>query len=127
MVALCGGCMALAGTCLALMVHLSERRRLGKPSVYLPPLGIGCAPIGEIYDRISDQQAADTLDAALRKGIRYFDVAPSYGAGLAEILYVTHITMRAANTIHGLRRPLTHFLQSYSYYSTVGKKKKDGD
>lgn len=67
------------------MVQLKERRRLGKSSVRLPPLGIGCAPIGEIYDRISDAQAADTFEAALRRGIRYFDVAPSYGVGLAEM------------------------------------------
>eukprot|EP01049_Picozoa_sp_SAG25_P022329 SAG25_NODE_8835_length_401_cov_1.178808_2_plen_77_part_00 len=61
------------------MVRLVERRRLGRSNVYLPPMGIGCAPIGEIYDRISDDSAAQTLDAALSAGIRYFDVAPSYG------------------------------------------------
>ena len=86
------------------MVHLSERRRLGKSSVYLPPLGIGCAPIGEIYDRISDQQAADTLDAALRKGIRYFDVAPSYGAGLAE-MRLGRALRRAADEAGAYRVP----------------------
>jgi D-threo-aldose 1-dehydrogenase len=67
------------------MVQLSERRRLGKSEVVLPPLGFGCAPIGEIYDRISDTQAAETFEAALAAGVRYFDVAPSYGAGLAEM------------------------------------------
>eukprot|EP01043_Picozoa_sp_COSAG02_P045163 COSAG02_NODE_4103_length_5773_cov_2.269651_2_plen_176_part_00 len=36
---------------------LTERRKLGKSSISLPPLGFGCAPIGEIYDRITDEEA----------------------------------------------------------------------
>ena len=47
-----------------------------------------CSPTaaraGEIYDRISDEQAAETFETALEMGVRYFDVAPSYGVGLAE-------------------------------------------
>lgn len=39
------------------MVMLTERRKLGKSSISLPPLGFGCAPIGEIYDRITDEEA----------------------------------------------------------------------
>eukprot|EP01052_Picozoa_sp_SAG31_P012108 SAG31_NODE_699_length_12741_cov_5.762617_9_plen_120_part_00 len=61
----------------ATMVKLTERRKLGKSSVYLPPFGIGCAPIGEIFDRISDEEAAHTFETALSCGVRYFDVAPS--------------------------------------------------
>jgi D-threo-aldose 1-dehydrogenase len=67
------------------MLALDDARALGRSSVRLPPLGFGCAPLGEIYDRITDGQAAETLEAALGAGVRYFDVAPSYGVGLAEL------------------------------------------
>jgi D-threo-aldose 1-dehydrogenase len=52
--------------------------------IALPPLGMGTAAIGNLYRAMSDQQAADTVSAALDAGIRYFDTAPHYGFGLAE-------------------------------------------
>jgi len=50
----------------------------------LPPLGIGTAAIGNLYARVSDAKAEDTIRAALEAGITYFDTAPHYGFGLAE-------------------------------------------
>jgi D-threo-aldose 1-dehydrogenase len=38
-----------------------------------------------MYRNIPEQEALDTVEAAWRQGIRYFDAAPMYGAGLAEI------------------------------------------
>ena len=35
----------------AAMVKLTDRRRLGSSDVTLPPIGFGCAPLAEIYDR----------------------------------------------------------------------------
>ena len=52
--------------------------------VPLPRLGMGTAPIGNLYRAVSDAQARATLDAAWDAGIRYFDTAPHYGFGLAE-------------------------------------------
>ncbi|WWW35847.1 aldo/keto reductase [Stenotrophomonas rhizophila] len=48
-------------------------------------LGFGTAPLGNMYRNIPEQEALDTVEAAWRQGIRYFDAAPMYGAGLAEI------------------------------------------
>ncbi|MDY0953685.1 aldo/keto reductase [Stenotrophomonas rhizophila] len=48
-------------------------------------LGFGTAPLGNMYLNIPEQEALDTVEAAWQKGIRYFDAAPMYGAGLAEI------------------------------------------
>ncbi|MFE6799647.1 aldo/keto reductase [Paenibacillus chitinolyticus] len=48
-------------------------------------LGFGTAPLGNMYRTISEEEAAATVNAAWESGIRYFDTAPSYGAGLAEI------------------------------------------
>ena len=49
------------------------------------PLGFGTAPLGNMFRNIPDEEAAGTVDAAWQAGTRYFDTAPFYGAGLAEI------------------------------------------
>ncbi|WOJ88437.1 aldo/keto reductase [Methylocapsa polymorpha] len=48
-------------------------------------LGFGAAPLGNMFRDIPEEEARATLDAAWNDGIRYFDNAPFYGAGLAEI------------------------------------------
>ncbi|MBR8041383.1 aldo/keto reductase [Burkholderia cenocepacia] len=48
-------------------------------------LGFGTAPLGNMFRNIPDAEAAATVEAAWQHGIRYFDSAPFYGAGLAEI------------------------------------------
>ena len=55
--------------------------RLSIPS----PIGFGTAPLGNMYRNIPQQEALDTVEAAWQQGIRYFDAAPLYGAGLAEL------------------------------------------
>ena len=49
------------------------------------PLGLGAAPLGNMFRNISEEEAAATVDAAWKLGTRYFDTAPFYGAGLSEI------------------------------------------
>lgn len=48
-------------------------------------LGFGAAPLGNMFRDIPEQEALATVNAAWDDGIRYFDIAPFYGAGLAEI------------------------------------------
>lgn len=48
-------------------------------------LGFGAAPLGNMFRDIPEDEARATVDAAWNDGIRYFDTAPFYGAGLAEI------------------------------------------
>ncbi|WP_444890227.1 aldo/keto reductase [Microbulbifer sp. DLAB2-AA] len=48
-------------------------------------LGFGTAPLGNMFREIPDAEALATVQAAWNSGIRYFDNAPFYGAGLAEI------------------------------------------
>jgi D-threo-aldose 1-dehydrogenase len=50
----------------------------------LPPLGLGCAPLGNLFAPLSEAAAVDTLEAAWAGGVRYFDTAPFYGHGLSE-------------------------------------------
>jgi D-threo-aldose 1-dehydrogenase len=47
-----------------------------------PRLGLGCASLGA--PDITDRDAEAAIAAAIAAGIRFFDVAPLYGGGLAE-------------------------------------------
>jgi D-threo-aldose 1-dehydrogenase len=59
-------------------------RQLGQSTVAVTPLGLGCAPLGNLYAAIDDEQAKATVDAAWDAGVRFFDTAPHYGLGLSE-------------------------------------------
>ncbi len=48
-------------------------------------LGFGAAPLGNMFRAIPEDEAHATVEAAWNDGIRYFDNAPFYGAGMAEI------------------------------------------
>jgi D-threo-aldose 1-dehydrogenase len=60
-------------------------------------LGFGTAPLGNMYRNIPEQEALDTVEAAWQQGIRYFDAAPMYGAGLAEIRLGTALQQHSRN------------------------------
>ncbi|CAN7299250.1 aldo/keto reductase [Trinickia sp. LjRoot230] len=57
---------------------LAIRRSLG-------PSGFGAAPLGNLFSRVSEESALETVAAAWDAGIRYFDTAPFYGTGLSEV------------------------------------------
>ena len=59
-------------------------RTLGRTGLTVTALGLGCAPLGDIYERLDDQTALDTIQAAADGGITLFDAAPFYGQGIAE-------------------------------------------
>lgn len=48
-------------------------------------LGFGAAPLGNMFRAIPEDEAHATVEAAWNEGVRYYDNAPFYGAGLAEI------------------------------------------
>lgn len=47
-------------------------------------IGLGCAPLGNLFTAITDEQAYATTDAAWDGGVRLFDTAALYGHGLSE-------------------------------------------
>ena len=47
-------------------------------------LGFGGAPMGNLFQALSDESAQQVLNAAWRDGCRSFDTAPHYGHGLSE-------------------------------------------
>lgn len=67
------------------MTGLGQRRRLGTRGPDVTPIGLGCAPIGNLFSAVSDEDAIATVAAAWDAGIRFFDTAPLYGHGLAEL------------------------------------------
>jgi D-threo-aldose 1-dehydrogenase len=58
-----------------------QQRRIGRTDLQVSVLGLGGAPLGELYERIPPDRA---LETAYRRGIRLFDTAPLYGHGLSE-------------------------------------------
>ena len=58
--------------------------RLGRTDVHVTRLGLGLAPLAGLFEAVTDEQARLTVERAWQLGVRYFDVAPLYGNGLAE-------------------------------------------
>lgn len=63
----------------------SQKRKFGRVDLELTAFGFGTAPIGNIFRPVSDDESHGMLNAAWDAGVRYFDTAPMYGHGLAEL------------------------------------------
>jgi D-threo-aldose 1-dehydrogenase len=59
-------------------------RRLGRLGLTFSELGLGGAPLGNLFAPVSDADAMATLESAWTAGMRVFDTAPLYGHGLSE-------------------------------------------
>ena len=82
----------------------NRAKRLFKPEFRF---GLGGVPLGNEFAKHTDADAQQTLEAAWDMGVRYYDVAPWYGLGLAE--------RRFGHFLHG--KPRADYLLS----SKVGK------
>lgn len=65
-------------------VEPAASTRLGRSDVTVTRLGLGTAPLGNLYDEVTDEMAQATVRSAYEHGLRLFDTAPLYGHGLAE-------------------------------------------
>jgi D-threo-aldose 1-dehydrogenase len=65
-------------------MNISDRRRLGRTELFLPVVGVGVCPLGDLFEAIPESEASRTLETAWDEGIRYFDAAPWYGLGQGE-------------------------------------------
>ena len=59
-------------------------QRIDNGGLTFTELGMGTAPLGNLYRAVPDEEADATLQHAWDVGCRYFDTAPLYGLGLAE-------------------------------------------
>jgi D-threo-aldose 1-dehydrogenase len=57
---------------------------LGGRGVEVTRIGLGSAPLGNLFQPVDDDQAIATIAAAWDAGIRFFDTAPLYGHGKSE-------------------------------------------
>src|SRR3954462_14707165 len=63
-----------------------EGRAAARQRHYRPPFkfGLGGVPLGNEFSVVTDEDASAVLEAAWSAGVRYYDMAPWYGLGLAE-------------------------------------------
>ncbi len=60
------------------------KRKLGRAAVQVSELGLGTAPLGDLFDIVEEDESRALLAAAWDGGVRYFDTSPWYGKGQAE-------------------------------------------
>jgi len=63
---------------------LIPSRPVGQTGLEISRIGFGGAPLGDLKRAPTEAGARELLEAAWDAGIRYFDTAPFYGAGLSE-------------------------------------------
>ena len=61
-----------------------EKRKLGRSSLEVTALGLGCATLGGSRIEVTREEAEAIIRAAWAAGVRYIDTAPYYGFGQAE-------------------------------------------
>src|ERR1017187_631700 len=83
---------------------LNHAQQIFKPEFRF---GLGGVSLGNEFNKHTDKEAERTLEAAWDVGVRYFDVAPWYGFGLAE--------RRFGHFLHNKKR------DDYLLSSKVGK------
>jgi D-threo-aldose 1-dehydrogenase len=78
------------------MNEVNARAIVGKTNLSVPRVGIGTAPLGNMFHAHTEAEADAVLASAVAHGLRYFDTAPLYGHGLAE--------QRVGRAVAGLAR-----------------------
>jgi aryl-alcohol dehydrogenase-like predicted oxidoreductase len=63
-----------------------QYRRLGKSSLVVSAMGLGCMGMSEFYGETDEQESVATIHHALDRGVTFFDTADMYGMGKNEEL-----------------------------------------
>lgn len=56
-----------------------------KSGLQIPEFGIGTSPFGGLFASVSESAVADVISTSMDMGLNYFDTAPHYGMGSAEV------------------------------------------
>ena len=67
------------------MARYNEKVKLKRSNLEVTRLSLGTAPLGGLFASVTDKDGDELLNSALDLGINYFDTAPQYGHGVAEI------------------------------------------
>ncbi|SFG59924.1 D-threo-aldose 1-dehydrogenase [Halobacillus alkaliphilus] len=81
-------------------------------------VGLGTAPLGNMFREVPEDEARSTIQTAWDQGVRYFDTAPFYGAGLAE--------MRLGEVLSNYNRDDYVLSTKVGRYMTDEKEEKEG-
>ncbi|MFK0095596.1 aldo/keto reductase [Pseudomonas sp. NPDC090592] len=65
-------------------MQASQQRKWARSGIETSVMGFGAAQLGNFMAPISEETAAELIQATWNAGIRFFDTAPSYGHGLSE-------------------------------------------
>lgn len=84
-----------------------ERARVGETKLHISRVGLGGAPLGNLYNAVSEEQALATVERALQLGFKHIDTAPFYGLGMSE--------GRVGRALQGHRR------EEYTLSTKVGR------
>ena len=76
-----------------------EYRRLGKSSLVVSALGLGCMGMSEFYGNPNDQESIATIHHAIDRGVTLLDTADVYGMGRNEELVGRAIEKRRNEVI----------------------------
>ena len=79
------------------MARYSEKVKLKRSNLEVTRMGLGTAPLGGLFKSVTDADGEDMLQGALDLGINYFDTAPQYGHGVAEV--------RVGKALRGAKTP----------------------
>ena len=63
----------------------SAQRKFGRVDLSVTAFAFGTAPIGNIFRPVPDEESRAMIETSWEAGVRYFDTAPMYGHGLAEL------------------------------------------
>ena len=62
-----------------------NKAQIGTTSLWVTRLGLGGAPLGGLFEDVSDDAAISTVRRGFELGINFFDTAPLYGHGKSEV------------------------------------------
>jgi D-threo-aldose 1-dehydrogenase len=65
-------------------MRAAETAKLGRSGLQVTRLSFGTAPLGNLFEAVTDAAAEAALEAAWNSGIRFYDTAPLYGHGISE-------------------------------------------
>ncbi len=61
-----------------------NKRKLGKTDINLTAIGFGGAPLGDLFEKLDEQNCYQVLENCYNSGINIYDTSPLYGYGLSE-------------------------------------------
>jgi D-threo-aldose 1-dehydrogenase len=63
----------------------AQKMKFGRVDLDVTAFGFGTAPLGNIFREIDEETSDAMFQSAWDAGVRYYDTAPMYGHGLAEL------------------------------------------